>query len=362
MSELLKATPLHARYAELNRLNRWENRSGFTLSTALADPRAEALAVRFGAAMADLSWHWRVTIAGERAAAFVSRLLTQDALKLEPGQAQRALWLGDGGAVRGIATLARLGKSYLLISEREDAAWIAAAAGLYGVEVTPREDGVIALTGSYAGKVLAASGLDPELPPLGLRRVFWRGLDVMLSRFGEGYELSSPADEAQIAWDRLAAAGKPYALMPVGIAAADLFALESGVVRAGRDFEPARDGFAEAPLPQTLALDGLVDPSHDFNGRAAFRKGGAGRTLAGVLFDADTPMPQTVLTGKSGAAGRTLGSAFSPALGRAVALAVLTPEAAAPGTLLSAGTATCRVTALPFLPIPFPIPDGKSAP
>jgi hypothetical protein len=56
-----------------------------------------------------------------------------------------------------------------------------------------------------------------------------------------------------------------------------------------------------------------------------------------------------------------LGSLYSPALRRAVALAVL--DAGAPGTALTAGGVACRTTALPFLPIPAPIPpaDGNSA-
>ena len=36
-AELLRATPFHARTAEANRLNRWENRGGFTLAAAYAE-------------------------------------------------------------------------------------------------------------------------------------------------------------------------------------------------------------------------------------------------------------------------------------------------------------------------------------
>jgi glycine cleavage system aminomethyltransferase T len=85
---------------------------------------------------------------------------------------------------------------------------------------------------------------------------------------------------------------------------------------------------------------------------------GREKVLAGILFDSETPAPRTVLTRGGLAAGRTLGSLVSPALRRALALAVLDPDAAAPGTALTAGGATCRTCALPFLPIPAPIPSG----
>lgn len=363
MIDLLRVTPFHARFAELNRLNRWENRGGYTLATALGEPRGEALAARFGAAMGDLSWQWRAMISGERAGAFVSRLLTADAQKLEPGRAMRALWLADGGGVRGIATLARLGKNaFLLQSETEDMVWVTGSAGLFGALVKPLDEGVLTLTGPCAAKVLAAAGLDPDLPELALKRLFWRGLDVMLSRFGQGYEVMCTAEDALITWDRLMAAGKPYALQAVGVAATDLLDLESGVLREGRDFDGALSGMAGEPLPQTLGLAPLVDSGHDFNGRAGFLAGGPGKTLMGVVFGAEAPMAYTALTQKDRLVGKTFDSALSPALGRAVALAVLEHEAAVPGTALMAGTAPCHVAALPFLPIPAPIVDGKPAP
>jgi aminomethyltransferase len=363
MSELLRATPFHARQADLNRLNRWENRGGFTLATALAEPRAEALAARFGTAMADLSWQWRVLISGGQAGAFVSRLLTRNVEALAPGQAFQALWLADGGGVRGIATLARLGKdSFLLLSESEDAAWLVASARLFGASVKPLDEGVLALIGPHAGKLLAVSGFDPDLPAMALRRVFWRGLDVMLSRLGQGYEVWCGSDDALIVWDRLVAAGKSTALLPVGIGAMDLLDLESGIVRAGRDFSLAREGLACDPAPPSLGLSGLVDSTHDFNGRAGFFAAGPAKTLTGVMFEDETVVPRTILTSQGRAVGRTLSSLYSPALGRALALALLEPVAALPGTALMAGTSACRVAALPFLPLPPPLGagDGKS--
>ncbi|MGC9952770.1 MAG: hypothetical protein ABSD21_00625 [Rhizomicrobium sp.] len=357
----LRATPFHARVAEANRFNAWENRGGFTL--ALGDP-SEALAARFGAVLADVSWHWRASICGPRAGEFVSRLLTRDASRLGPGEALKALWLNDAGGVRGIGTMARLGpESFVLVSAAKDFGWIADAAALYGVAVrdVTEEEGVLALIGPAAGKVLAAAGLEHDLGPLALRKFFWRGLDVTLSRLGEGYELWCKPDDALIVWDRIVKAGRPFALCPVGLRALDILDLENGVVQPGGDFAPARDGYTREPSPQSLGLSDLVDRDHVFNGHAGYLTAGADKVLAGILFDSETPAPQTVLTRGGLAVGRTMGSLVSPALRRAIALAVL--DADAPGAVLTAGGVACRTTALPFLPIPAPIPssDGKSA-
>ena len=294
-----------------------------------------------------------MAISGAHAVEFVSRLLTRDASRLQPGEALKALWLNDAGGVRGSGTMARLGpESFLLISAAEDFVWIADAAALYGVTVrdVTEEEGVLALIGPAAGKVLAAAGLEADLGPLALRRCFWRGLDVTLSRFGGGYELWCEPDDALIVWDRIVKAGRPFALCPAGQRALDIIDLESGIVQPSRDFAPARDGFSLEPSPQSLGLSGLVDRDHIFNGRAGTV--GPEKVLAGILFDSETPAPQTVLLRNGFAVGHTLGSLVSPALRRAIALAVLDADAAAPGTALTAAGAACRTCALPFLPSP----------
>jgi aminomethyltransferase len=344
----LRATPFHARTAEVNKLNAWENRGGFTLASG--DP-VEAVAARFGAVVADISWHWRASISGARAGEFVSRLVTRDPARLQPGEGLRILWLNDSGGVRGVGTLARMGRdSFLLISAVEDLGWLADAAALYGVAVrdVTREEGVLELIGPAAAKVLAAAGLEVELPPFGLRKLFWRGLDVTLSRFGDGAELWCAPDDALIVWDRIAKAGQAFALCPAGQRALDILDLEGGIVQPGRDFTPARDGYSPKPSPQSLGLGALVERDHIFNGR----RGAVGPedVLAGILFDSETPAPQTALLRGGVAVGRTLGSLVSPALRRAIALAAVDAAAAAPGTALTAAGAVCRTCALPFLP------------
>jgi aminomethyltransferase len=273
------------------------------------------------------------------------------------------LWLNDAGGVRGSGTLARLGpESFVLISAAEDFGWIADAAALYGVAVrdVTEEEGVLALIGPAAGKALMAAGLERDPGPLALRKYFWRGLDVTLSRLGRGTELWCAPDDALIVWDRIVKAGRSFALCPAGQRALDILDLESGVVQPGRDFAPAREGFSPDPSPPSLGLDGLVDRDHNFNGRAG--TAGPGKLLAGILFDSETPAPHTVLTRSGLAVGRTLGSLLSPALRRAIALAVVDSDSAAPGTALTAGAVTCRTTALPFLPTPAPLPPATEDP
>jgi len=369
---VIRATPFHARTAEANRANLWTARNGFTLAAQFSDAAQEAAAARFGVVMADISWRWRVVLDGARTRELVQRLFTKDAAALTPGQALKALWLSDGGGVRGAGVVARHGRqAFQLVAAAEDAGWIAAAASLFGVALRDmtEEEGGLALVGPYAAKLVTALGLDAALEPLAFRTVAWRGLDVTLSRFGEhgGYELWCKADDAPLVWDRVAQAGAAFAALPAGLDATDTLDLEAGVPRPGRDYDGASDADAAEPLAGELRLASLIDADHlAFNGRAAALAAMPRRKLVGVVLDSATPAPFTPLLANGVVVGLTLSSRYAPTLRCAIALAQVDEAHAAPGTPLTLTlpasrdllptVAAASVTDLPFLPPPDPIP------
>ena len=366
---VLRATPFHARSAALNRDNAWLNRGGFTLPARCGDTGDEALAARTRVALADVSWRWRVMLEGPRAGEFLSRLLTRDTTSGAPGTALKALWLGDAGGVRGAGAIARFGReSFQLTSAARDARWLAQAASLFSI--VPRDicEGGLAITGPYARATLTAAGIDAELEPLAFRKLFWRGLDVTLSRWGEhgGYELWCKPDDGIVVWDRLMRAGAAFGIQPVGLAATDLLDIEAGIARPERDYMPARDAFANGPTPRFLGLEKLIDEDHkDFNGRDAWlaAREKETMTLAGIEIDGDEPAPFSPLIRDGRPVGHAMTSAYSPSLRRAIALARVEVASAAPGTALlvtlaptlaapEIRTVPARVVALPFLPAP----------
>jgi aminomethyltransferase len=356
---MLFASPFHARAVDANRLNAWENRGGFTLAAHYGSVAEEAVAARFGAVIGDLSWHWRVEISGDKAPAFVSRLFTRDASALGIGAAMDVLWLNDAGAVRGCGTVIRReAKRFLLLSATEDFAWIDHAARLYGVVLSDRtvSEGALALIGPAAAKILGAAGLPFDLPPNSFCSASWRGLDVWLARLGLGFTIGCAADDGLVVWDRLALAGRPFALVPAGQGALDILDTEAGILRSGRDFTAVREGFAATPVPQTLGLSALVDRSHLFNGRAGVLAGGPDRMLTGLIVKGDLPPPGTALLKGAEPVGLTLGGCFSPALQQTIAFAAL-PDPLPEGPF-TAGGVRCRVVDLPFLPVPAATESG----
>ncbi|GAA0527333.1 glycine cleavage system aminomethyltransferase T [Rhizomicrobium palustre] len=345
----LQATPFHARAVEANRFNVWENRRGYTLARYYENAAEEALVARFGAVMGDLSWHWRAEFSGGDVEAFVARAFTRNGARLAENEACEVLWLNDGGAVRGRGILLRLARDrFLLSAAEEDRDWLFFAAGLYGVCARDHtSDGVLALIGPYAEEILLAAELSNIPAPMMLRRQSWRGLEIAISRLGIGFEIWCEADIALIVWDRLQAAGAPFALLPAGQEALDTLSFECGLLLPGRDFAPARDGFVAEPSLTALGLFGLVDAGAHYNGKT----GAPARGLCGLVLDGPAEPGPVTFAGRS--LGQLLACRYSPALQAVIGLAVLEPGEIPQG--LSIGHLSCRAVALPFLPLSEPI-------
>lgn len=336
----IRATPFHARAASSNPLNRWTARSGFTLAQDYGDAQAEALAARTNVVLADISWRWRIFLEGAHVSDCLAHLMTKNIKPLMPGQSLKALWLNDGGAVRGAGVCARYAsEQFLLVSAATDAAWILDAARQYKISVrdVTEQEGGLALIGPHVDAVLKATGLVVEIPPLGFQKLFWRGLDVTISRWGEqnGYELWCKAEDCLVLWDRLMRSGAPFGIRAAGLDAVDILDVEAGIPRPARDYVPATDGFASEPAPDALGLESLIDEKRvSFNGRAAWlaNRAKAETVIVGIEIDSETPAPFTSLMHQGRYVGCTLTSVRSPFLRRAIALAKVEKAAATPGT------------------------------
>ncbi|MBS0469677.1 MAG: aminomethyltransferase family protein [Proteobacteria bacterium] len=367
---MICATPFHARTAERNRANRWAMRNRFTVASDFGDAAAEAMAARMRVVVSDISWRWRMQLEGARVRDLAQRLFTRDPGTLQPGTSAKALWLSDGGGVRGAGLIARIDmQAFQLVSACEDARWIADAAALFGVEArdVTEDAGGLALIGPYAARLIATLGFDPALEPLAFRTFTWRGLDITLSRFGEhnGYELWCKADDALLLWDRVEKAGMPFALTAAGAEAMDILDIESGVPRPVRDYDGASSPNSAEPLAAELRLSSLIDAEHiSFNGRPALLAARPGRKLVGIVFEGDVPSAFAAILAGETQIGRTLSAVYSHALRRAIALAQVDEDKAHAGAAVHvvppAARNPCpplaaRIVDLPFLAPPDPI-------
>lgn len=335
-----------------------------------ASELAEHHAVRTAAGLFDISHMAEFVVSGAAAANFLDYALAGKLSALAVGKARYSLILTAHGGVLDDVIVYRLEDDrYLVISNAGNRSEVAeafekrrgefAAADQVTVADISDETALIAVQGPVARAVLEATdglrGIDPGLDALSYyawSAAVFGDEPVLIARTGytgeDGFELLVTAEIAGQLWDALLQAGAPLGLVPAGLAARDTLRLEAGMPLHGHelsaDIRPEQAGLTrvvardkadfvgkEAPAAPEGApvLVGLVS-----EGRRAGRAGYAVRDAAG------TPV------------GEITSGALSPTLGYPIALALVDPASAAPGTDLAIdvrGTLiAATVTALPF--------------
>lgn len=345
----IRPTPFHVRTAEHNLGNAWVQRAGFTVPAAYGDTNQEVLAARMSAILCDISAVQRLRIHGLGAANLVRTGFGVDAAEMAAGESARVYWCNEAGALRGMGVLERVAEAnYLLLAHDTDVAWFEAAAPRFEAVVRDEigEKAVLLLAGPFAFAVLAAAELEAALRFSQGQHgaLIWRGLNVSVSRVSVlgGFEITCAPDDAILVFDRLYRTGLLFGLVLAGETAREALMLESGVPIVGADFRPARAPEELEPVPAMLGLPA----------REGYGEKNSG-VLIGVEIESVEPAPFRPVFSGDVEIGRTLRSVYSPALKRAIALAVLAPAYAAGGRVTIKGSGnpvSARICALPFLP------------
>jgi folate-binding protein YgfZ len=164
-----------------------------------------------------------------------------------------------------------------------------------------------------------------------------------------GFEVIGPRETAASLRDALVAAGA----VPLDAASAEALRVEGGVPLFGRDMDeetiPLEAGIESRAISFTkgcyVGQEIIIRVLHRGHGKVA-------RRLVGLQSASGTEVPSTgtTLHGADKEVGAVTSSAFSPTLGRPVALAYVKRDVAEPGTSLTTATGTpVTVVALPFV-------------
>jgi aminomethyltransferase len=282
-------------------------------------------AVRRDAGMFDVSHMAIVDLTGARARDLLRMLLANDVARLKtPGKALYSCMLKpDGGIIDDLIVYFMSENCYRLVvnagARDKDLLWIRRQSQDFAVDVNERRDlGIIAVQGPSA-RAKAATLLAPAQRQAALDLKPFFGLAVgswFVARTGytgeDGFEIMMPAQDAPLAWQRLAAAG----VIPAGLAARDTLRLEAGMNLYGNDMDENHH-----PLESGLAWTVAFDPAdRAFIGREALQnaRGTGHAQLVGLVL-----MERGVLRGHQQIlpAGEVTSGTFSPTLNRAIALA-----------------------------------------
>jgi aminomethyltransferase len=338
---MLKRTPLYREHvaakAKLVPFAGWEMPVHYP-----AGITAEHQAVRRAAGLFDVSHMGEFELTGTGALDLIQHVTTNDASKLEVGQAQYSTLTQKDGSVLDDLLVYRLEDRWMLVvnasNRARDFDWIRRHASEFDAQLADRteEIALLALQGPRAESILAPF-CDVDLAPL---RYYWStparvtGHDAIVSRTGytgeDGFEIYLSAEHAAGLWRTLLEGGKDDGLIPAGLGARDSLRLEMGYALYGNDIDERRTPL-EAGLGWVVKLG-----KGSFVGREALnrqKEGGIVQKLAGFeLLERGFPRPGYAVLVDGEPAGEVTSGVLSPSLGVGIGMAYLPVEAAKPGT------------------------------
>jgi aminomethyltransferase len=339
--DTLKRTPLHDEHLSLGA--KMVPFAGFEMPVQYPSGIVkEHMAVRTHAGLFDVSHMGEFEVRGPQALDFVQHLLTNDASRLEVGQAQYTVLTSPDGTALDDCILYRFADRYMVVVNagnlQKDRDWFEKAAPGFDVEFADRSGAfaLLALQGPKAEGILARL-TDADLSAIGFYHFaegMVAGVESIISRTGytgeAGFELYIPAVDAPRLWRALLDAGADDGLIPAGLGARDSLRLEVGYILYGNDLDERRTPL-EAGLGWVVKLD-----KGEFVGRDALARqkeeGLRERLIGFVLQEKGFPRHGYEIRHQGEPAGEVTSGVLSHSTQQGVGLGYVAVEAAKPGT------------------------------
>jgi sarcosine oxidase subunit alpha len=362
----VRTTPTHAwasaRGAVFEDVGLWKRaryfpRAGDDMHAAVA---RECLAVRKSCGIFDASTLGKIEVAGKDAATFMNRMYVNAWSNLAVGRAKYGVLLRDDGFVYDDGVVARTAENrFHVTTTTGGAAGVLALMEDYvqtewtdldvWLTSTTEQWAVVAIQGPNARKVLEplVEGVDisaQALPHMGVVRGKICGVPLLLFRVsftGElGFEVNVPADYGLAVWEAIHQAGQPHGMTEYGTESMHVLRAEKGYIIVGQD----TDGTV---TPDDAGLAWAIGKNkEDFVGKRSLmrptmsspdRKQLVGLTTVDsqvVLEEGAQIAPQASLKPPFRPIGHVTSSYRSAALGRSIALAMVSGGRARMGQTL----------------------------
>jgi len=245
----LKKTPLNARHRASGA--KMVNFGGWDMPVEYSGITQEHMAVRERAGLFDVSHMGEIEIAGKDALAAIQRISSNDASRLQIGQAHYSGLLTPKGTFVDDMLVYRLAPAHFMLvvnagNIEKDYTWIAeqiAPAGDAAAVDASSRYALIAVQGPRARQILQPlTGID-----LTSMKYYWfahgevAGIRTTVSRTGytgeDGFEIFVPPAAADRCWQALLDAGRDSGLIPCGLGARDTLRLEAAMRLYGNDID-----------------------------------------------------------------------------------------------------------------------------
>jgi glycine hydroxymethyltransferase len=283
-----KRTPLYEIHQSLG--GRIVDFAGWEMPVRYSGVQEEHIAVRTTAGLFDVSHMGVFDFRGPNACAFLDLVATNDVSRLEIGQSHYGYLLSPDARVIDDVMIYRLEEMrYMMVvnaaNNDKDWVWLNAVnqgqvcidrerpwtrvltcpteiRDLRAPETVAEQRVDLALQGPESYRILRALGGDDEtlyrlrrLSRTEVMQGYLGGFDLIVAYTGytgesRGYELFAHPDQAATLWEALMAAGEPFGLQSIGLAARDSLRIEAGLPLYGHelagplDLGPGDAGFA----------------------------------------------------------------------------------------------------------------------
>jgi aminomethyltransferase len=338
--------------------------AGFEMPVHYTSIIEEHKRVREGVGVFDVSHMGEIEVFGKDALAFVQKITVNDAAKLTDGRVQYSAMCYDDGGIVDDLLVYHMGDHFMLVVNAanidKDFAWM--QRNCFGDVLLKNRSDEISLLAVQGPKSLATlqklTSVDlSSIPYYHFRKGTLAGVEMIISRTGYtgelGFELYFRSDlpTGKKVWDAVMAAGKEFAIGPVGLGARDTLRLEMGFCLYGNDIDQTTN-----PLEAGLGWITKLDKS-DFNGKSVLLKAkaeGLRRKLVGfTLAEKAFPRHGYTIHANGEKIGEVTSGTHSPILDKGIGMGYVRTAEAKPGTTIAVNirgkNIPATVTALPFI-------------
>jgi aminomethyltransferase len=327
----------------------------------------EVEAVRSTAGIFDLSHMGEFMVSGPPALDLIQLVTTNDASRLEVGDAQYTLMCNENGGVIDDLIVYRLDSDlYMPVVNASNIAsdfeWVQGHNTMVAdCRNRSHETGLVAVQGPAALRLLQPI-LNLDLDSI-RRFTIKKGrvgdIEAWIARTGytgeDGFEIYCSASDSLPVWRLVMKQGEDFGAQPVGLAARDVLRTEAGYPLYGNELTTQTS-------PVEARLMWAVKPEKgEFIGREAIlevKEQGPRQLLTGLTsVDRCIPRHEQVVTANGAAVGMVTSGTFSPTLGKGIAIAYVEPDYAVEGVRLEV---QIRDKPCPFDAVRLPLYRSKS--
>jgi aminomethyltransferase len=329
LKEKARKTQLYQLHKQTAKLTEF---AGFEMPLYFKGIIPEHLAVRNSVGVFDISHMGRVMVTGTDAERFLNHVITNDASKLGPNNAQYSVMCTENGGIIDDFIVYRLETERFLVvfnaSNREkDYNWLVRNVEVFNVRIEDLSDSVamLAVQGPNAARTLQKISAEDltKIERFKCGNAHLAGVEAFVARTGytgeDGFEVfvwgtsAAKPDNATKLWNSILEAGTSCEIEPCGLGARDTLRLEAGLCLYGNDID-------ENTTPLEAGLGFVVRlQKDDFVGKDALQRqkdqGISRKRVGAIMMDQGIPRPNfEIFNEKNALIGHLTSGTFSPLL------------------------------------------------